>query len=235
MELSAVTDLLPVQELLHGSVLQHYDIQAEALRTIQGAQYFVWAVLFLIFFSLIFRGQTGVLISWAVDFVRSPARRTYFTISAPVRYGLPLLFLLFLPLGAYLVYGASVIEVSYRLILAVIAGYFIIKAVILAGIAYVSREGEAMTAMARLNALFFILLTLSCSILFVIWIFLPDVPPVVVGTVAQVLSAGLMIFYAVELVRIFFTFREPLLLTILYLCTLEILPIATAVVTVFKY
>ncbi len=235
MQLSGATDSLTVGNLLPGSILQTYNVGAEAAPAIQGAGYFVWAVLFIIFFALIFKGQTGIFIAWAGDFIRFPAKRTYFTTSSAVSVGLPLTVLMFLPLAACLVYGPSAVVAPYWLILAVMAGYAVLKAVVLAGIGYVSGEKEAMTALARANALFFIILTLMLSILTVIWVFLPDVPPVVVGAVAETLTALLLLIYGVMLVRIFFAFREPLLLTILYLCTLEIMPIATAVVTVFKY
>ena len=235
MRLSGVTDIIPAGDLLPGSILHRYYMGTEAAPAIQGAGYFVWAVLFIIFFALIFKGQTAVFIAWAGDFIRFPAKRTYFTVSSAVSVGLPLTFLIFLPLAACLVYGPSVVDAPYWLILAVIAGYAVLKAIVLAGIGYASGEKEAMTVLARANALFFIILTLVLSILSVIWIFLPDVPPVVVGTVAEILTAAILLLYAVMLLRIFFAFREPLLLTILYLCTLEILPIATAVVTVFKY
>lgn len=226
---------MPVQELFRDSVLQRYDIGAAAPPSVQVVQYFVWTVIFLIFFVLIFRNQTAVFLAWAGDFLRSPSKRTYFDTSSAVRYGLPLSMLILMPVAAYLVYGSLSVEAPYLLILAVIAGYTVLRLLLLAGIAYVSREGELVTSLIRAGFLAFILITFCYCILFVVGIFLPGLQPVLLGPGVMAVTSVFLFFYAVQLLRIFFVFKEPVLLTILYLCALEFLPIAAAIVTVLRY
>lgn len=227
--------VMPVQELFSSSVLHRYDIGMAAPPSMQGVQYFVWAVLFLIFFALVFRNQTGIILAWAWDFFRLPSKRTYSESSSAVRYGLPLSVLIFIPVAAYLVYGSLAVNTSYPLILAVIAGYMVLRLLLLAGIAYVSREGELVIALVRAGFLAFIGISFIYCILFIIGMFIPDLQPLLAGHAALAVAAAFMLIYVAELSRIFFAFREPVLLTILYLCTLEILPVAAATVIVLRY
>ena len=224
-----------MQELLHGSTLQHYDIGTAVPPAIRGAQYFVWAILFLIFFCLVFRGQTAVFFSWAGSFLRSPVKRTYYDTSPAVRYGLPLSLILLLPLTAYLLYGTSAVGVPYILILAVLTGYFVLRFLILAGISYVSGENDLVTALNRMSCIGFMVVSAVFCILFIMGMFLPDLYPLLTDEVAVWLTAVLLVLYFIGLIRIFFAFKEPPLLTILYLCTLEIVPVALAAAAVLKY
>ena len=226
---------LTVSELFPDSLLQHYDIPAAGITVIHGAQYFVWAVLFFIFFCLVFRVQTSVFLSWAGGFARYPVKRTYYDTSPAVRLGLPIGFLVLLPVAAYLVYGTSSVEAPYLLILASLAGYYVMRFLFLAGMAYVSGERDLAAVLSRLSCLFFITATVVYCVILIIGMFLPDLYPVLTGPVSAVAAAVLLLLYSAELLRIFFSFREPLLLTILYLCTLEILPVVTAAVVVVRY
>lgn len=224
-----------VQELLGSSRLQQYDISAVETASIQDAQYFVWAVIALIFFCLIFRNQTFVYLSWAGNFLRTPVKRTYYDTSPSVRYGLPLSMLLLIPLAAYLVYGTSTVEAPYYLILAIIAGYFVLRFLIMAGIAYVSGKSELAAVLNRSSSVGFMIVTALFCILLIVGMYLPGIYPVITGEAAFCLAGVLAFLYLVELLRIFFSFREPLLLTILYLCTLEILPAALAVACILRF
>ena len=234
---SAATDSLTttVQELFRGSTVQHYSIVSDAPYYIQGAQYFVWGILFLICFVLVFRDQTTAFLLWAADFLRHPFKRTYSDTSPAVRYGLPVGFVIMLPVAAYLLYGAGMVETPYLLILAVLAGYFLVRVLILRGISYVSGQEETVAVLVRGGYLFFMVLTAVYTIVFIIGMFLPDLYPFLMGPVCAVLSALLLLLYFIEQGRIFFAVKAPLLLTILYLCTLEIIPAATALVAVLRY
>lgn len=234
---SAATDSLTttVQELFSGSTVQHYSIVSDAPYYIQGAQYFVWGILFLICFVLVFRGQTTAFLLWAAGFLRHPFKRTYSDTSPAVRYGLPVGFVIMLPVAAYLLYGAEMVEAPYLLILAVLAGYFLVRVLILRGISYVSGREEAVAVLVRGGYLFFMVLTAVFTIVFIIGMFLPDLYPFLMGPVCAVLTALLLLLYFIEQGRIFFAVKAPLLLTILYLCTLEIIPAATALVAVLRY
>ena len=147
---------MTVSELFPDSLLQHYDIPAAGITVINGAQYFVWAVLFFIFFCLVFRVQTSVFLSWAGGFARYPVKRTYYDTSPAVRLGLPIGFLVLLPVAAYLVYGTSSVEAPYLLILASLAGYYVMRFLFLTGMAYVSGERDLAAVLSRLSCLFFI-------------------------------------------------------------------------------
>lgn len=233
---SAATDTThTVQELLAGSVLQHYDLQAAAPPVILGAQYFVWTFIFMILFCLIFRGQISVFLSWALEFLRMPVKRTYSDTSAAVRYGLPVALVLLLPVAAYLAYGTAAVSAGYGLLLAVLSGYVFLRFLILCGIGYVSGEKELVTALHRFSSLAFMAVTVLSCVVLIVGMFLPDIYPLLTGKVSIVLGIILMLIYLIGLARIFFAFGEPPLLTILYLCTLEILPVAAAVTSITRY
>lgn len=234
---NAATDTLAVsvRELLPDSVLQNYSIPAADIPAIHGAQYFVWTVLLFILSCMVFREQIAEFMNWAVGFLRSPVKRTYSDTSSPVRFGLPLGFCVLLPVAAYLVYGTTSVKAPYLLVLGSLAGYYALRFLILGGISFVSGQRELVTALSRITCLFMMTATVVYCIVLIIGMFLPDLYPVLAGTVSAVIAAVLMLFYAVELLRIFFSFREPLLLTILYLCTLEILPAASAVTAILRY
>lgn len=222
-------------ELLPDSVLQSYDIPAAETPAIHGAQYFVWAVLLFILLCLVLREQIAEFMNWAGGFLRSPVKRSYSDTSQSVRFGLPLGFCVLLPVAAYLVYGTSSVQAPYFLILALLAGYYLLRFLILAGTAYVSGQREIVTLLSRISCLFLMAATVVYCIVLIIGMFLPDLYPVLTGTVSVVIAAVLLLIYTVELLRIFFSFKEPLLLTILYLCTLEILPVATALTAILRY
>lgn len=226
---------MTVGELWKGSLLHEYAMYAGHGSDMLGAQYFVWGLLFLIFFCFLFRSQTGLFFSWAGTFLLSPVKRTYFDTSASVRYGLPLSLLILTPVAAYLVYGTSAADAPYLLILGCIAGYLAFRYIIFRGISYVSGNSEPVTVLSRMTFLFFTLSTAIFCILLAVGMFLPDIYPFLMCKAAPAVSAVLVLLYFVELIRIFFAFKEPLLLSILYLCTLEMLPIAIAVVTILKY
>lgn len=233
---NAATDTtVAVQDLLPGSVLQYYDFQAAAPPAILGAQYFVWTFIFMILFCLIFRGQISVFLSWAVEFLRMPVKRTYSDTSAAVRYGLPVSVVMLLPVAAYLAYGTSAVRAGYGLLLAVLSGYVLVRFLILCGIGYVSGEKELVTAVHRFSCLAFMAVTVLFCVTLIIGMFLPDVYPFLTGNGFIALAIMLMLVYLVGLARIFFAFGEPPLLTILYLCTLEILPVAAAATSITRY
>lgn len=231
----AIESVRTVEDLWQGSVLQEYGVYAGSVPVVQGAQYFVWAFLFLIFFCLVFRSQTGVFFSWAGGFLLSPGKRTYFDTSASVRYGLPMSMLILLPLAAFLVYGTSAVEVPYVWILGSIAGYLLLRLLLLQGIAYVSGSTEIVTVLQRMTFIVFAIAVMVFCVILMIGMFLPGIYPLLMDRVVWAVTAVLLFLYLVELLRIFFMYREPLLLSILYLCTLEFLPIALAIVTVLKF
>ncbi|HIZ87483.1 MAG TPA: DUF4271 domain-containing protein [Candidatus Coprenecus pullistercoris] len=236
MWLNAATDLpVPVDELWRGSVLHGYDLSTVPAMFVPGTQYFVWAVLVLIFFCMIFRTPVGVFFSWAGGFLRSPAKRSYSETSASIRYGLPLSLAVFLPVFSFLVYGSGMVAAPYGVILGVLTAYFLIRLLILRGVSYCSGEKELVQSLYKVSLLFFMLLAIVFSVVFIIGMFLPDVFPLLVGTVSPVMAAAIMAVYYVEVLRIIFAFREPLFLSIVYLCTLEILPVALAVAVIIKF
>lgn len=233
---NAATDTtVTVQDLLAGSVLQHYDLQAAAPPVILGAQYFVWTFIFMILFCLVFRGQISVFLSWAVEFLLIPVKRTYSDTSAAVRYGLPVSVVMLLPVAAYLAYGTAAVHAGYGLVLAVLSGYVLLRFLLLCGIGYVSGEKELVTAVHRFSCLAFMTVTVLFCVVLIVGMFLPDIYPVLTGKVSIVLGIIVMLVYLIGLTRIFFAFGEPPLLTILYLCTLEILPVAAAATSITRY
>ncbi|HIZ85389.1 MAG TPA: DUF4271 domain-containing protein [Candidatus Coprenecus stercoravium] len=235
MRLNAVIDMLPVDGLWEGSRLSVYEVFPQVPFSVEGTQYFVWGILFLIFFCLVFRTPAAALALWAGGFMRSPAKRTYFDTSAAVRFGLPVSMVIFLPVFSFLIYGSGAVDAPYALILGVVAGFILLRAAVLQGIAYVTGEKDFVQTAGRAFMLFFLLVTAVFCVVYIIGMFLPDIFPVLAGKVIPALSILLLAVYVIELLRIIFAFKEPVFLSILYLCTLEFLPIATAVVTIIKY
>lgn len=226
-----------VEELWPGSVLQRYDIASAAGSgmQLQGGQYFVWAVLFLIFFGLLFRGQSSHFFVWAGGFIKSPARRTYSDTSVAVRYGLPMSLAILLPLSALLLYGTGAVNARYPVILGCVCAYFALRSLISAGMAYVSGEKGFAASVNRMACVYLMVVVIFFCVVYILCLFVPDIYPVLMRDVVPVASGILIFVYLVEQTRIIFAFREPLLLSILYLCTLEILPIAIAVATILKF
>ena len=72
-------------------------------------------------------------------------------------------------------------------------------------------------------------------VIYILGMFMPGLFPVLTDKVAPAVSGVLVFLYLTEQLRIIFAFKEPLLMSILYLCTLEILPIAIAVATILKF
>lgn len=225
-----------VDSLWRGSLLQQYDeIAAVAESGIRGGQYFVWTILFLILSGFVFRRQCSVFFTWAGGFLKSPVRRTYYDTSPAVRYGLPVSFAVGLPLSAFLIYGAGAVDAPFYVILICLAAYFLLRSVVMAGVLYVSGEDGFITAVNRMACVFFMLSVVFFSLCYMSGMFVPGIFHILLSNVVPVVFAVLAFLYLVELVRIIFAYREPLLLSILYLCTLEILPMAIAVATVLKF
>ena len=130
---NAVTDG-SVERLWPGSQLQHYVLPSAVESGIQGGQYFVWTILFLIVFGLVFRRPFSVFFTWMGGFFKSPVRRTYFDTSPAVRYGLLLSFVITLPISAFLVYGTQAVEAPYYVILGCICAYFALRFIVTSGI-----------------------------------------------------------------------------------------------------
>lgn len=232
---AATDNAIPLGNLWNGSVLQSYEVPQYAVAGVQGGQYFVWAILFLIFFALVFRDPFSAFFSWAGGFLKFPARRTYSDTSAAVRYGLPVSLVLMLPVSAFLVYGTQAISAAYMVILAVIASCAVLRVAVTYGIAYVSGEREFIMSVNRMACVFFIIAVMIFSVIYMVGMFVPGVFQVLKSEIVPVVSTVLVLIYVAEQSRIIFTFREPVLLSILYLCTLEILPIAIAVATILKF
>lgn len=234
---SAATDTVcPVDTLWEGSVLQNYRMIADtSAGGVQGAQYFVWTILFLIFFSLIFRSSCSVFLAWVGDFLRYPTKRTYSDTSSAVRLGMPVSLVILLPISAFLVYGTGAVSASYLLVLGVMAGYVVLRVLATSGISYVSHKNDMSTASNRMACVFFMIAVIAYSVIYLIGMFLPDVFRILTGKVVPVVSVVISVAYLIEQARIIFSFKEPVLLSILYLCTLEILPIVLSVATILKF
>ena len=230
---NAVTDG-SVERLWPGSQLQHYVLPSAVESGIQGGQYFVWTILFLIVFGLVFRRPFSVFFTWMGGFFKSPVRRTYFDTSPAVRYGLLLSFVITLPISAFLVYGTQAVEAPYYVILGCICAYFALRFIVTSGISYVSGEDGFVTAVNRMSCVSFMTAVMVFCVIYILGMFMPDLFPVLTDKVAPAVSGVLVFLYLTEQLRIIFAFKEPLLMSILYLCTLEILPIAIAVATILK-
>ena len=223
---SAVTEAA-VDSLWRGSVLHSYDVPYVVAGGVQGGQYFVWTILFLIFFGLIMRGQCSLFFAWTAGFLKNPAKRTYSETSPAVRYGLPV--------SAFLIYGTEAVAFPYLWILAVLCAYVVLRLAVTRCITYVTGEKEFVTAVNRMAGVFVILAVMVFCVIYLAGMFLPEAYPALRGTVSPAVAALLGLVYLTEHIRIIFAFKEPLLLSILYLCTLEILPIALAVATILKF
>lgn len=224
-----------VGDLWSGSALQRYDIVMVDAPGVQGGQYFVWAVLFIIFLSLLLRRPFSVYFTWAGGFLKYPARRTFYDTSASVRLGLPVSLAISLPLSAFLVYGMGGVSAGYLTVLGVIAAYAASRLLITSGISYVSRGNAMVAASNRMACVFFTIAVLLFTVVYIIGMFIPDVLAVLGEKVVPAISAVLVLLYLVEQTRIIFSFKEPVFLSILYLCTLEILPIVLSVATILKF
>lgn len=231
---NAVTDG-SIESLWPGSELQHYAMPSAVESGVQGGQYFVWTILFLIVFGLVFRRPFSVYFAWMGGFFKSPVRRTYSDTSPAVRYGLLLSFVIALPISAFLVYGTQAVEAPYYVILGCICAYFAIRFIVTSCIAYVSGEDGFVTVVNRMAYVFFMIAVMVFCVVYILGMFLPDIFQALVHNVVPALSGVLVLIYLVEHLRIIFAFKEPLLLSILYLCTLEILPIVIAVATILKF
>lgn len=233
---SAATDsIVPLGELWKGSVLQQYDVPSSVMAGVHGGEYFVWAILFLIFSGLLFREPLSVFFSWAGGFLKYPARRTYYDTSAGVRYGLPASMVFMLPVSAFLVYGTQAVPAGYPAVLAVVVSFTAFRFAVTSGISYVSGQKEFISSANRLFCVFFIMAVMIFCIVYMVGLFIPGIFPILKEDVVPVMLALLVILYIFEHLRIIFSFKEPVLLSILYLCTLEILPIAIAVATILKF
>ena len=219
---NAVTDG-SIESLWPGSELQHYAMPSAVESGVQGGQYFVWTILFLIVFGLVFRRPFSVYFTWMGGFFKSPVRRTYSDTSPAVRYGLLLSFVIALPISAFLVYGTQAVGAPYYVILGCICAYFALRFIVTSGISYVSGEKGFVTVVNRMAYVFFMLAVMAFCVVYILGMFLPDIFQTLVHNVVPVLSGVLVLIY------------EPLLLSILYLCTLEILPIVIAVATILKF
>ena len=231
---SAVTEAA-VDSLWRGSVLHSYDVPYVVAGGVQGGQYFVWTILFLIFFGLIMRGQCSLFFVWTAGFLKNPAKRTYSETSPAVRYGMPVSLIIALPVSAFLIYGTEAVAFPYLWILAVLCAYVVLRLAVTRCITYVTGEKEFVTAVNRMAGVFVILAVMVFCVIYLAGMFLPEAYPALRGTVSPAVAALLGLVYLTEHIRIIFAFKEPLLLSILYLCTLEILPIALAVATILKF
>ena len=231
---NAVTDG-SIENLWPGSELQRYMLSSAVGTGIQGGQYFVWTILFLIFLGLILRRPFTVYFAWVGGFLKAPVRRTYSDTSPAVRYGLVLSLFVMIPVSAFLVYGTNAVAAPYYVILGCICAYFAIRFIVTSCIAYVSGEDGFVTVVNRMAYVFFMIAVMVFCVVYILGMFLPDIFQTVVHNVVPVLSGVLVLIYLMEHLRIIFAFKEPLLLSILYLCTLEILPIVIAVATILKF
>ena len=191
--------------------------------------------MFLIVIGFIFRRSFSVFFTWMGGFLKNPVRRTYSDTSPAVRYSLMLSFAVMLPVSAFLVYGIRAVTAPYYVILGCICAYFALRFIVTSGISYVSGENGFVMVVNRMACVFFMLAVVVFCIIYILGMFLPDMFPILVDKVAPIVSGILIFLYLVEHLRIIFAFKEPLLMSILYLCTLEILPIVIAVATILKF
>ena len=140
-----------------------------------------------------------------------------------------------IPVSAFLVYGTNAVAAPYYVILGCICAYFAIRFIVTSCIAYVSGEDGFVTVVNRMAYVFFMIAVMVFCVVYILGMFLPDIFQALVHNVVPALSGVLVLIYLIEHLRIIFAFKEPLLLSILYLCTLEILPIVIAVATILKF
>lgn len=229
MRQNAVTDTLyPVQDLWNGSVLHEYCLYPIPDPIPAGNNIFAWILIGMIILALLCRNNLDKFRVWLVNFIYSPDQRNFSDMNLSGIF-FPVVYLIFVPVASFMVYGMQLADTGYMTVLCVLSGYFVARFLILAGIRYVTGENALAASLMKLLTVFFALVSVCATVIYAACMFFPEIFPDPVMKVALVTGGTIFFMYLIQLFRIFFSFGEPLFLSILYLCTLEILPVCLAI------
>lgn len=226
--------LYSVSELWEGSVLHNPGLPAGPEPLQIGNGIFSWILIALIVMALVFRDVLKSFNVWLANFIYSPDQRNFTDMALP-RLFFPVIFLVFIPVSAFMVYGLGLVRTEYYVILSVLAGYFVLKALVLSCISYVTGEKGLVLSLVKMMAVALFIFTQIAILLYAAGMFFPQFLPEILLKVSPVVGGALFILYLIQLSRIFFSFGEPPLLSILYLCTFEMLPAGLAMATIIKF
>ena len=229
MQQNAVTDTLySVQELWSGSVLHEYGLYVPSESLPAGNSIFAWILIGMIVLALLCRSNLDKFRVWLVNFICSPDQRNFSDMNLPGIF-FPTVYVIFIPVVSFMVYGIKLVDTGYLTVLSVLSGYFVFRFFVFAAIRYVTGEDALTASLMKLLTVFLVLMSVCSILIYTAAMFFPAIIPDPVMKVALVTGGILFFMYLMQLFRIFFSFGEPPILSILYLCTLEILPLGLAI------
>lgn len=195
---------------------------------------FAIIMLFFIGFILLFKNKVSTFSLNIFNLFKSPFGRQFN--ASPMRFRLRLIsaFIIMLPVMAFMFLRLEIKEWSFFSIMLAILAFFIAKTLILYGIGYVSGEKKMFEAITKILYAGFIIGTAVFFLMFAIETLLNMIPGRFYTVSALILLIVFGILYLIEIARIIFSRKLPPFLSILYLCTLEILPLLMIIVTISR-
>ena len=143
-------------------------------------------------------------------------------------------FIIMLPLFSFALSHFSQINLSFLTIALTVLIFFLLKTIILSGIGFVSGEKDIFSAIIKISYATFIVISVIVFFFSSLESLLTIIPSRIYIYIALGLLALLGILYLIELGKIIFTRKLPPFLSILYLCTFEILPVLMIVVIISR-
>lgn len=211
-----------VENLWKGSFLTKYELYDGPSLSAQGDVWIASLLLAAVAFVLLFRKGVWQLVTDYCVMIFSPGVSCNYSKN---RMKSALLFAGMLSFAAYLLSITFCTDETFLKIFSCALLFFVSKWVIMCGISYVSEEKELIGRLISLQTVLFIVAALVLFLLYAAVLFLFGGDMQTIKYVAYTVLSLFGVIYAVDIVRIFFTYKVPLFFAIMYLCTLEVLPI----------
>lgn len=226
---NVVTDRIStIDSLWSGSQLAIPYIQEVAAEPIYGGNFLVYAILFFICFILLFRRDTALLIKDIVSWVKTPVRYSYQEGGLhKTQRRIYIATYILLPVLAYLVASFQVApELKYWQMFVTLFLLLIVQFSINSIIEYVSTDTHLAGFLNMSYSIMLIAITivLFVSKVFILFFHFPQVG--ILSLLLYIMIGIAVLVYCFNILRIFFSFKTSHLFSFLYLCTLELIPLA---------
>lgn len=191
-------------------------------------------VLISIFLLFLFRRQIYDFYLNIAAFLKFPFERKFSEPGAGLGIQLAIAFVIALPLFSFSLSHVHYLNVSFFTVLLTVLIFFLMKTIVLLSVGYVSGDREIFSAVIKVSYAIFI----AVSVIVFFFSSLESLLTIIPSRIHVYIALGLLtilgIFYLIELVKIIFTRKLPPFLSILYLCTFEILPVLMIVVLISR-
>ena len=197
---------------------------------------FLFSIIILatVFLLFLFRRQVYDFYTNIISFLKFPFERKFNEPGTNFIMQLAVAFIIMLPLFSFALSHFSQINLSFLTIALTVLIFFLLKTIILSGIGFVSGEKDIFSAIIKISYATFIVISVIVFFFSSLESLLTIIPSRIYIYIALGLLALLGILYLIELGKIIFTRKLPPFLSILYLCTFEILPVLMIVVIISR-